>query len=267
MIIGSLVIIFTSLIVDLFIWINRISVHWSWNLSLGVSENFLWVLSKLDIQICSPCRFVKFFGKVSGWFSELFASIYCFAWSKISFKFFVQALFRWFFICVYHIYWISIYWSWNLSLSVLKNWQWDVSKPDIRIFFNRRFVRGCGEGSGFMILPVVINWLTGFKSIIPSSSSFQWCRQVSAQGAKSPIGLIPCNYFVSDLNIFNKNSSEFRSLSFINLSSCENKSRPKGQKFPLGKSLASFLCLVLMLLVKFLCLWVVVCFHSLPKSH
>ena len=37
---GVLVIIFTSLIVDLFVCIYQISVHWYWNLSLSVIKHF-----------------------------------------------------------------------------------------------------------------------------------------------------------------------------------------------------------------------------------
>ena len=59
------------------------------------------------------------------------------------------------------------------------------------------------------------------------------------------IGFISCNYFVSDLKLSNKNSSEFRCLSSINLFSCENKSCTKGNKFPLGKFLETFVCFIL----------------------
>ena len=51
---------------DLFCWlltcVNNmfwISVHWSWNFSSGVSENCQWDVSKPDIQICHPHRFVE----------------------------------------------------------------------------------------------------------------------------------------------------------------------------------------------------------------
>ena len=33
------------------------------------------------------------------------------------------------------IYWISVYWPWNLSSGLIENCLWAVSKPDIRIFF------------------------------------------------------------------------------------------------------------------------------------
>ena len=55
--------------------------------------------------------------------SYLFDSIDLFASSKISFKWLVQAFFCWMLTCVYHIYWISIYWSWNLSSDVIENCQ------------------------------------------------------------------------------------------------------------------------------------------------
>ena len=53
--------------------------------------------------------------------------------SKISIKFFVEGLFCWFLTCVYHIYWISINWSWNFSLGVIGNCHWGVSKTDMRL--------------------------------------------------------------------------------------------------------------------------------------
>ena len=70
------VIIFASLIVDLFLSINRISVHWSWSLSLGVLENFLWAISKPDINILFPHRFVEGSGEGGGWVFILV----CFNW-------------------------------------------------------------------------------------------------------------------------------------------------------------------------------------------
>ena len=56
---GVLVIVFLSLIVDLFVRIYCISEHWPWNLSLGVLENFLWDVSKPDIHIFFPSSFVE----------------------------------------------------------------------------------------------------------------------------------------------------------------------------------------------------------------
>ena len=59
---------------------------------------------------------------------------------------------------------------------------------------------------------------------------------MSAQGEKMPIGLIPSKYFVIDLKLFNKNSSEFHCVSFVNLFGCEKESRIKWHKGPLGQS-------------------------------
>ena len=64
---GILFIIFLSLIVEIFVFIDRISFHWSWNFSSGVIVNFLWAVSKLEIWICSPCRFVEGHGEGPGW--------------------------------------------------------------------------------------------------------------------------------------------------------------------------------------------------------
>ena len=51
--------IFSSLIVDLFVWIHRFRVNWSWNLSYGVIANFLWDLYKPYIRIWFPRMFVE----------------------------------------------------------------------------------------------------------------------------------------------------------------------------------------------------------------
>ena len=114
--------------------------------------------------------------------SDLFASMYCFDWSKISFKLFVQALFCWFLTCVYFIQWISAHWSLNLSLGMLANCLLAVSKLDIHLCSPHKFLEGSGEGDGSVISLAVINWLTGFKSIIKNSSNwFWWLRYVGFQ--------------------------------------------------------------------------------------
>ena len=76
--------------------------------------------------------------------SELFTSIYWYAWSKISFNFFTEALFYWLLTCVYHIYWIIVHWSWNLYSGAIGICKWAISKPDIQIFFPLRFFGGRG---------------------------------------------------------------------------------------------------------------------------
>ena len=67
LLLGVLVFIFVSFIVDLFICINRISFHWSLTLSLSVLENCLWGVYKEDIRICFPRKFLEGRGKCSGW--------------------------------------------------------------------------------------------------------------------------------------------------------------------------------------------------------
>ena len=73
---GVLVIIFASFIVDLFVRIYWIRVHWSWNLSLGVLANFLWAVSKPDMRIFFPCKFTEGYGEGAGWVFRLV----CFNW-------------------------------------------------------------------------------------------------------------------------------------------------------------------------------------------
>ena len=105
--------------------------------------------------------------------SELFASIDCFAWYKISFKLFAQDLFCWLLTIVYHIYWIRVHWSWNLSLGVIANIQWAVSKPYIQICVYHRFLEGRGEGDVFLFhLYPSIHWLVSRQFI--KFDNFSW---------------------------------------------------------------------------------------------
>ena len=146
-------------------------LHWSYQISLilklvlGCVSKFSVVCIQtihtdfLSLQVVESCIVV-----LVG-FSDLFASIYCFDWSKISFELFVQAFFCWLLTCVYHIYWIRVNWSWNLTLVVLTNCMWVVSKPDILICSPCRFVEVCGEGTGFCDSPVIINTLIVSKEI------------------------------------------------------------------------------------------------------
>ena len=85
-------------------------------------------------KFASPAGLWKAMARVPVGCSDLFASIDCFVWCKITFKFFVRAFFCLSLTCVYHIYWISVHWSWNLSSSVIANCQWAICKPDVRIF-------------------------------------------------------------------------------------------------------------------------------------
>ena len=135
-------------------------IHWSWMLSMGVLESFLWSVYKPDIWICFPYKFVYVCGKGSVW---VFI-IDFFSWSKMSFKLFVQAFFCWFLTCVYNIYCISVHCSWNLSLVVLANFQWTVSNLEIFICFPCRFLEGRGKGNGFcyfICCRQYINWIQG----------------------------------------------------------------------------------------------------------
>ena len=81
------------------------------------------------------------------------------------FRFFVQAFFCCLLNFVYHIYWISVHWSWNLSSFELANCQWDVSKPYIWICFSCRFVEILARVLVFVVSPVGIITLIGFKAV------------------------------------------------------------------------------------------------------
>ena len=146
---GVSVIIFASFIVDPFVYIDWISVNLNWNFSLGVLEVVYGTYPNQIYGFSSPAALWKVVARVLVGCSDLFASIYCFSWSIISFKFSVKALFCLLLTCVYHIYWISVHWSWNLSSGVLENFQWAISKPDTRICFPHRFLEGRGKGASF----------------------------------------------------------------------------------------------------------------------
>ena len=90
---GVLVIIIALFIIDLFVRIIHIRINWSWNLSRSVLESCVCGISKPDIRISPPAGLWKVMAKAMIGCSEFFASIDCFAWSKISFKFFVPAFF------------------------------------------------------------------------------------------------------------------------------------------------------------------------------
>ena len=67
-----LVFILASLIVDLFVFVNWASIHWSRNLSSAVISNCLWVVSKSDICIFFPHRLVEGCDEVAGWVQLIF---------------------------------------------------------------------------------------------------------------------------------------------------------------------------------------------------
>ena len=125
---GVLVFIFESLIIDLFFQVNWISVHWSWNLSSGVSQIVYGPYPNQTYVFASPTGFWKVVSRVPVGCSDLFASTDYFAWSKKSLHFLIKDFFCWFLTCVYCIYWVSVHWSWNLSSGVLENCLWKVSK-------------------------------------------------------------------------------------------------------------------------------------------
>ena len=89
--------IFASLIVNLFVWVNRISIYWYWKIYSGVFEKMY--VERIEIRtygFASPEGTWKIVARVPVGCSYLFTSIYCFACSKIYFKLFVQFFF---FVC------------------------------------------------------------------------------------------------------------------------------------------------------------------------
>ena len=59
----------------------------------------------------------------------------------------------------FYIDMIRFHWSWNLSLGVISNCLWDISKPDIWIYFTHRFVEGRDKGYGWVFRLVRFNLL------------------------------------------------------------------------------------------------------------
>ena len=115
----------------------------------------------------SPVGFWNVLTRVPVMYSDFFNSIDCFAWSKTPFNLLVQRLFYWLLTCVHHIYWISVHLSWNLFSGEIEKFVWEVSKPDIWVWFTHRFVEGCGEGSCFCDFTChyqYINWIKGSSS-------------------------------------------------------------------------------------------------------
>ena len=106
----------------------------------------------------------------------------------VSFKLFVQSIFCLFLTCMYHIYWISVHWSWKLSSGVIANRQWSVSKPYIRSCFPRKLAEGGGKGLSFFIAPVTINTFIGFKKVPRVIEMWNCIYNCWPKGHKVPLG-------------------------------------------------------------------------------
>ena len=150
---------------------------------------FLYDISKLDIRIPPPppSGLWKVMARVTVGCSDLFDSIYCFAWSKIYLKFFVQAFFYWLFTCKYHIYWTRVHWSWNLSLGVIANCQWAVSKPDTWISLPAGLWKVMLRVPVFVISPVVLNKLIGFKEVTQVLQFYSCVGKFLPEGHQGPL--------------------------------------------------------------------------------
>ena len=134
-------------------------------------ETFTWVWLKIFLRpypnktfgFASPAGLWEVVVRVLVECNCFLAWIYYFNWYEISYKSFTQAYFCLFLTCLYFNYWISVHWSWNLSSVVIANCLWAVSKTDIRISSPCRIVEGRGEGAGFLVTLVIIDWLVVFK--------------------------------------------------------------------------------------------------------
>ena len=141
---GVLVIIFELLIVDLFVCIYSIRVHWSWKFSSSVIETLCGPYPNWTYAFASPTGLWKAMVRVTVGCSDPFSKTDCFYWYKTSFKSFVQAFFLLLLMCMYNFFGIIINWSWKFSLNVIENCQLDVSKLYIWIYSPHRFVEGFG---------------------------------------------------------------------------------------------------------------------------
>ena len=151
-----------TLIGSSFIYPN--TCPWVWFKTIcGAYPNHIYIFS-------FPAGFWQVVTRVTVACNLLLILIYYFDWSNISFKLFSQDFLCRFLTCLFFIYWISVHWSWNLSLGLIENFLWVVSKPGIRIWFPWSYVEVHGEGVGCVAALLIINWLNAFKLIIPMSS-------------------------------------------------------------------------------------------------
>ena len=60
----------------------------------------------------------------------------------------------------------------------LQNFQWDIYKPDIWIFFPHRFVECCCEGFGFCDLTCCNQCIDCIQGILSSYPSLKLCREI-----------------------------------------------------------------------------------------
>ena len=129
-----LVLISAFLIIDLFFCVNRVSVHWSRNLYLGVIKIVCGTYTNQTYRFSSPTVLWKVVTRVTVDCNCLLTSIDWFDWYKISFKFSTKYYFCWYLTCVYWSYWISANWYWSLSSGAIENLLWGVSKSYIQIW-------------------------------------------------------------------------------------------------------------------------------------
>ena len=138
-------------------------IIWSNSTFIFLHCFYYYSLFKLQLNRCKLFLFPRLFIN-----QVLFFDV-----SKISFILFVQDLFCCFLTRVYHIYCISVHWYWNLSSGVIENCEWDVSKPDIQIFFPAGLWKVVVRVAVSVVLSVSINILIGFKEV-PQVWHFWW---------------------------------------------------------------------------------------------
>ena len=100
---GVLFFISESLIIDQFVCIIWIRIHWSWKFYSGVLKIFCGPHPNQTYTFASPKGLWMVVSMVTVGCSELFTSIYCFSWSEISFQLFVQAFLCFFYLRVLHL--------------------------------------------------------------------------------------------------------------------------------------------------------------------
>ena len=119
--------------------------------------------------------------------SDLLASIDWYTLSKMSFDFFVQTFFCWLLACVYHIYWIIVHWPWILSLGVIANFQWSVSKLDMQISSPAGLWKVVVRVPVFFS-PVAMSTLIEFKAVPLVIQVWSFVGKCSPKGHKDLLG-------------------------------------------------------------------------------
>ena len=159
-----LIVIFALLTVNLYYCIDIIIVHWSWNFPCLWLQIILGQYQKWTYGFASPAGLWKVMARILVSCSILFASIYWYTWSKISYKLFFKALyFGCWLVCIIFIG--SAFIDTDTCPLVLLQMFSELYTNRTYEFPLHRFMEGHGKGAGFAISSITINTLVGFKLV------------------------------------------------------------------------------------------------------